>query len=75
MKHETSKTLIKIIKKIKNLLHSLGLVYKSMRGMVTNSIAFYLLGRSGFCFSIVFVSSYHDTIYFYFHKILMYLLF
>jgi hypothetical protein len=23
---------------IKNLLHSLGLVYKSMRGMVTNSI-------------------------------------
>jgi hypothetical protein len=25
-------------KKLKNLLHSLGLVYKSMRGMVTNSI-------------------------------------
>jgi hypothetical protein len=24
--------------KVKNLLHSLGLVYKSMRGMVTNSI-------------------------------------
>jgi hypothetical protein len=24
--------------KLKNLLHSLGLVYKSMRGMVTNSI-------------------------------------
>jgi hypothetical protein len=27
-----------VINFIKNLLHSLGLVYKSMRGMVTNSI-------------------------------------
>jgi hypothetical protein len=30
--------IIKIKKIKKNLLHSLGLVYKSMRGMVTNSI-------------------------------------
>jgi hypothetical protein len=29
---------VQIIIIIKNLLHSLGLVYKSMRGMMTNSI-------------------------------------
>jgi hypothetical protein len=31
-------TQLEQIKKKKNLLHSLGLVYKSMRGMMTNSI-------------------------------------
>jgi hypothetical protein len=32
---------------VKNLFHSLGLVYKSMRGMMTNSIIFnFALGRN-----------------------------
>jgi hypothetical protein len=37
-KFQTKKSIFIIIKKKINVLHSLGPVYKSMRGMVTNSI-------------------------------------